>query len=225
MMGGIDTNIHGATPMKGLYSAGESACVSINGANRLGSNSLTELLVFGARAGKSAAEYVTSQKSANAALSSLTSDEISRLDKQFLKKTGGNERIADLRKEMHKCMEEGAGIYRTEVSLKKSQEVILSLQERFKNVAIADRSYTFNTELIGVIELSYLLDIAEAVVQAALCRRESRGSHQRLDFPTRDDQNYLAHSLSFRKEQSPPEIKYHPVTITRWPPGERVYGR
>ncbi len=225
MMGGIHTDIHGATPIQGLYSAGESACVSINGANRLGSNSLTELLVFGARAGKYAAEYATRQKSTSSSLSSLASDEISRLDKQFLKKTDGTERIADLRKEMHKCMEEGAGIYRTEVSLQKSQGVIRSLQERFMNISISDKSYTFNTELISAIELSSLLDIAEAIIQSALYRKESRGSHQRTDYPKRDDQNYLTHSLAYRKDNGFPEIKYHPVTITRWPPGERVYGR
>lgn len=225
MMGGIHTDIEGKTPVSGLYAAGEAACVSINGANRLGSNSLTELLVFGARAGKMAAAFAESQKALSPVSESLAKEEIERLDRQYLKKTTGTERIADLRKEMHTCMEDGAGIYRTQVSLQKSQEVIQSLQERFKNIAIADRSRTFNTELIGAIELSYLLDIAESIIQSALLRKESRGSHQRTDFPKRDDQNFLAHSLAYRKNQSLPEIQYHPVTITRWPPGERVYGR
>src|SRR5882672_3225344 len=226
MMGGVHTNIQGATPLPGLYAAGESACVSINGANRLGSNSLTELLVFGARAGKVASEYATRQKSSRSSfLSSMASDEIGRLDKQFLKKSDGKERIANLRNEMHKCMEEGAGIYRTEGSLKNSQEVIRSLQERFMDISISDKSHTFNTELISAIELSSLLDIAEAIIQSALLRKESRGSHQRTDFPKRDDQNYLTHSLAYRRDNELPEIKYHPVTITRWPPGERVYGR
>ena len=225
MMGGIHTDINGATPLKGLYSAGEAACVSINGANRLGSNSLTELLVFGARAGKLAAEFAVNQKSNPAALASLAQKEMDEFDARFLKKIDGNERIADLRKEMHTCMEEGAGIYRTQSSLLKSQGVIQSLQERFINISITDKSHTFNTELIGAIELSYLLDIAEVIIQSALNRKESRGSHQRSDFPKRDDQNYLAHSLAYRKDKDLPEIKYHPVTITRWPPGERVYGR
>ncbi|MEK6780082.1 MAG: fumarate reductase (quinol) flavoprotein subunit [Bacteroidota bacterium] len=225
MMGGIHTDIMGATPLKGLYAAGEAACVSINGANRLGSNSLTELLVFGARAGKCAAEFAVNQKSNPSALSSLAQKEMDLFDAQFLKKLGGTERIVDLRKEMHTCMEEGAGIYRTQSSLLKSQAVIRSLQERFMNISITDKSHTFNTELIGAIELSYLLDIAEAIIQSALNRKESRGSHQRSDYPKRDDQNYLAHSLAYRKAKELPEIKYHPVTITRWPPGERVYGR
>ena len=225
MMGGIHTDIMGATPMKGLYAAGEAACVSINGANRLGSNSLTELLVFGARAGQKAAEFAASEKSGQSVAGRLAKDAYGRFETQYLRGGNGKERIADLRKEMHKCMEEGAGIYRTDNSLKKSQNVIATLQERFRNISIADKSKTFNTELINVIEFSYLLDIAEGIVQSAIHRKESRGSHQRTDFPKRDDQNYLAHSLAFRKENQFPEIKYHPVTITRWPPGERVYGR
>ncbi len=225
MMGGIHTDIEGATPMPGLYAAGEAACVSINGANRLGSNSLTELLVFGSRAGKSAAQFAATQQSGGTSVASLASDEMDRLNRQYLKKSGGTERIADIRKAMHTCMESGAGIYRTQASLEKSQEVVRTLKERFKNIAIADTSRVFNTELIAAIELSYLLDIAETIIQAALLRKESRGSHQRTDFPQRDDKNFLAHSLVFKKEQAPPEVKYHPVTITRWPPGERIYGR
>jgi fumarate reductase flavoprotein subunit len=225
MMGGIHTDIIGATPLKGLYAAGETACVSINGANRLGSNSLTELLVFGNRAGRNAAEYALTQDGANRHISAMAFDEAMRIDRQFLNKSGGKEKIAGLRKEMHTCMEEGAGIYRTELSLKKSQDKVKELQERFNDVAIEDHSKTFNTELISAFELSYLLDIAESIVQCALNRKESRGSHQRIDFPKRDDEKFLAHSLASRRENDVPEIKYTPVTITRWPPGERVYGR
>jgi fumarate reductase flavoprotein subunit len=225
MMGGIHTDIEGATPMPGLYAAGEAACVSINGANRLGSNSLTELLVFGSRAGRSAAAYAATQQPVNSSVASLAADEMDRLNRLFLKKSGGTERIADLRKAMHTCMESGAGIYRTQASLEKSQDVIRTLKDRFLNIKIADTSKVFNTELIAAIELSYLLEIAETIIQAALLRKESRGSHQRTDFPKRDDSSFLAHSLVYRKEQALPEVKYHPVTITRWPPGERVYGR
>jgi len=225
VMGGIHTDINGATPLKGLYAAGETACVSINGANRLGSNSLTELLVFGNRAGVNAAEFASSQHGVDRAVAALASDEALRLDREFLSKLGGSEKIADLRKEMHTCMEEGAGIYRTEVSLKSSQSKIRELQERFKNIRIEDKSKTFNTQLTSAIELSYLLDNAEAIVQSALHRKESRGSHQRLDFPAREDEKFLAHSLAYRKENGFPEIKYSPVSITKWPPGERIYGR
>ena len=225
MMGGIHTDMHGATPLKGLYAAGEVACVSINGANRLGSNSLTELLVFGARAGKAAAHFALEQKEPGSAIAALAADETKRLEKQFLRKEGGSERSAALRSEMHRAMEEGAGIYRDQASLKKSEEVVRDLQERFLNISLADHSYTFNTELTSVLELSYILDVAEAIVQSALKRTESRGSHQRTDHPDRDDQNFLAHSLAYRNENNPPRIEYLPVTITRWPPGERVYGR
>ncbi|MGH2569456.1 MAG: fumarate reductase (quinol) flavoprotein subunit, partial [Bacteroidota bacterium] len=187
MMGGIDTDIHGATPLKGLYAAGECACVSINGANRLGSNSLTEILVFGARAGKAAAQFALEQVSFSASIPALTDDEGKRLEKQFFGNGKRSERIATVRKEMHQTMEEGAGIYRTEASLKQSEGVIRSLQERFKNIALSDKSYTFNTELISAIELSYMLDVAESIIQSALKRKESRGSHQRSDYSKRDD--------------------------------------
>jgi fumarate reductase flavoprotein subunit len=226
MMGGVHTDIHGATPLKGLYAAGEVACVSINGANRLGSNSLTELLVFGARAGKAAAHFAADQQAPSTSIwDALVIDETGRIEKQFLRKEGGNERIATLRSEMHKAMEEGAGIYRNQASLKKSEEIIRNLQERFLNLAIADRSFTFNTEITAAMELSYMLDVAESIIQSALQRTESRGSHQRTDHPQRDDQKFLAHSLAYRNEDGPPRMEYLPVTITRWPPGERVYGR
>ncbi len=223
MMGGIHTDLSGATSLAGLYAAGETACVSINGANRLGSNSLTELLVFGSRAGWSAANFASGNQSSSS-VDSISLDEIKKLENLFAKKNG-SEKIVDIRKEMHISMEEGAGIYRSENTLKKSQSTIVSLQHRIQNVSITDHSATFNTELIAAIELSYMLDVAESVVQSALQRKESRGSHQRTDFPKRDDQNFLSHSLAYRKELSQPEIKYTPVTITKWPPGERVYGR
>lgn len=227
MMGGIDTDINGATPLEGLFAAGETACVSINGANRLGSNSLTELLVFGARAGKAAAEYASGQTSSfSSALEGLANDEKKRIEKIFFSDKGGSsETVAGIRKEMHQAMEGGAGIYRTEKSLTASREVIQELRERFSNLTLRDNSYTFNTELISALELSSMLDIAETVIQSALERTESRGSHQRIDHPERDDQDFLAHSLAYKSGEGPPKISYKPVTITRWPPGERKYGR
>ncbi|MCG8604257.1 FAD-binding protein, partial [bacterium] len=225
MMGGVHTDIHGATPLKCLYAAGEVACVSINGANRLGSNSLTELLVFGARAGKAAANFASDQPEIGVHVAALAKDEAKRLQEEFFRSDGGNESIATLRKEMHEAMEGGAGIYRDKASLEKSQEVISDLQARFLNLTISDHSLTFNTELVSAIELSYMLDVAEAIVQSALQRKESRGSHQRTDYPMRDDKNFLAHSLAYRSEDDPPKIEHLPVTITRWPAGERVYGK
>jgi len=225
MMGGISTDAHGATPLPGLYAAGEAACVSINGANRLGSNSLTEILVFGARAGKAAAAFAAEQAQPDPSILTQAHDEQRRLEEKFLRKTGGRERIATLRAEMHETMEESAGIYRAGASLEKAVEKLQSLQERFHDLTLDDRSYTFNTELTAALELSYMLDGAEAIVQSALKRRESRGSHQRTDYPKRDDTEFLGHSLAYRAVDGPPRIEYLPVTITRWPPGQRVYGR
>jgi len=225
MMGGIHTDIHGATSLAGLFAAGEVACVSINGANRLGSNSLTELLVFGARAGTAAAAFASRQRKPSPSVLAQAQDEEWRLGERFLRKTGGTEKVAGLRTEMQKTMEESAGIYRTASVLEEAARKLRELQERFHDVSLEDRSYTFNTELIAVLELSYMLDVAEAIVHSALQRRESRGSHQRTDYPKRDDTQFLAHSLATRGENGSPRIEYLPVTITRWPPAQRVYGR
>jgi fumarate reductase flavoprotein subunit len=225
MMGGIHTDIHGATPLPGLYAAGEAACVSINGANRLGSNSLTEILVFGARAGMAAAAFAAEQAGVSPALVAQAQDEHRRLEERFLRKSGGNERIATLRAEMHQIMEESAGIYRTETVLKEAAGKLKRLQERFQDLSLDDKSYTFNTEVTAALELSYMLDVGQTIVQSALERTESRGSHQRSDYPQRDDERFLAHSLAYRAENGSPRIEYRPVTITRWPPGKRVYGR
>lgn len=226
MMGGVHTDIHAATPIKGLFAAGEAACVSINGANRLGSNSLTECLVFGARAGRNATIFASEQKAGSAApVIAQALDEKRRLESEFLHKAGGRERIATIREEMQQAMEAGAGIYRTHESVAAAAVTISRLQERFADIAITDHSRTFNTELTAALELAYMLDVAEAIIQCALQRRESRGSHQRSDFPQRDDQHYLAHSLVYRHDDGTTRVEYLPVTITRWPPGERVYGR
>jgi fumarate reductase flavoprotein subunit len=225
VMGGVHTNIHGETPLAGLYAAGEAACVSINGANRLGSNSLTELLVFGARAGKAAATYASSQKKPGGPVLAQARDEQQRLRQQFLLKTTGKESIATLRQAMQETMERSAGIYREASSLQQAVSALQQLQERFRDVAIHDHSYTFNTELTTALELSYMLDLAQVIVTSALERRESRGSHQRTDFQKRDDGQFLAHSVARRAADGSPRIEYLPVTITRWPPAERVYGR
>ena len=224
MMGGVSTDSNGATPLPGLYAAGECACVSINGANRLGSNSLPELLVFGARAGRSAAEFAARQRTPGSAVSSQAVDEEHRLQ-DLLGKRGGKERIATLRTEMQQAMEKSAGIYRTQASLEQGAAVLGRLSERYPDLALDDRSQTFNTELTSALELGYMLELARAIVASALWRKESRGSHQRTDFPKRDDQGYLSHSLTYRAEDAAPRVEALPVSITRWPPGERVYGR
>jgi fumarate reductase flavoprotein subunit len=224
MMGGVHTDLDGATPLRGLYAAGEVACVSINGANRLGSNSLPELLVFGTRAGRAAAEFAREQKAPGRQVLAQALDEEARLQDQFLQKTGGRERISTLREEMQATMEKSAGIYRSGDSLAGAAGKLHELQERFHNVALDDRSQVFNTELVTAIELAFMLDVAESMVQSALQRTESRGAHQRTDFPQRNDEKFLAHSLVYRKAAGRPRVEYLPVTITRWPPGERVYG-
>ncbi len=224
MMGGIHTDVHAATPLPGLYAAGEAACVSINGANRLGSNSLTECLVFGARAGKAAASFVRERPEfSHAALAAQARDEEQRLASQFIRKEGGTERIAALRAEMHQSMESGAGIYREAASLRETCDRLARLRQRFAHLRLEDHSRTFNTELTAALELDFMLDLAEAVAHSALARTESRGSHQRTDYPQRDDQRFLRHTLAYRTD-GPPRIDYLEVVITRWPPGERVYG-
>ena len=223
MMGGISTDINAKTTLPGLYAAGETACVSINGANRLGSNSLTELLVFGNRAGRAAAAHATNVAApASAAIEALAADEQRRLDRQFLRKDGGKERIATVRQEMQKAMEEGAGIYRDEQKMEQACRTLKTLRERFKHIIIEDRGSTFNTEVMNALELDFMLDVAEAVANSALLRRESRGSHTRTDFPKRDDENFLKHTLAYRTPDGP-KIEYLPVTITRWTPEERKY--
>jgi fumarate reductase flavoprotein subunit len=225
MMGGVHTDTSGATPLKGLYAAGEAACVSLNGANRLGSNSLGELLVFGARAGRAAAEYAsqTAMPSANPVLA-LGADEERRIESEYLRKTGGSEKISALREAMQHTMEAGAGIYRTRVSLAEAADKIAEMQERYRTISMEDHSLAFNTQLIAALELGFLLDVAETILQCALQREESRGAHQRIDFPERDDTKFLAHSMVSRGKNGRPEVSYLPVTITRWPPGKRVYG-
>jgi fumarate reductase flavoprotein subunit len=226
MMGGVHTDIHGATPIAGLYAAGEAACVSINGANRLGSNSLPELLVFGARAGRAAAEYASQHRTNGNSerVAAQARDEERRLGAIVTRRTGG-ERMATIRDEMHKAMEQGAGIYRSGETLNRAVSALRALQERACQVRIEDHTSTFNTERIAALELSFMLDVAETIVNTAARREESRGAHQRTDFTARDDGRFLAHSLVSRNADGSCRVEYHPVTMTRWPPGERVYGR
>jgi fumarate reductase flavoprotein subunit len=223
MMGGIHTDMNGATPLPGLYAAGECACVSINGANRLGSNSLPELLVFGARAGRAAAEYASQGFDLNPRVIAQKTDEHRRLEHDLLDKKG-RERIADIRDEMQQAMERSAGIYRTGATLEEGVQTLRDLYERYRDISIEDHSKTFNTERVSALELAFMLDVASAIVTAALAREESRGAHQRTDFPKREDQRYLAHALVHRNPDGSARVEYLPVTITRWPPAERVYG-
>ena len=223
MMGGIHTDIDGATPIPGLFAAGETACVSINGANRLGSNSLSECLVFGARAGRAAARTAVDAPSASDVLLEATAkDQKQHLSDAFFESTPGNERTADIRSDLQKTMERGAGIYRTEEELVEACGQIDKLRERYDALALDDHSQVFNTDLIAALELGCMLDVAETVARAALLRQESRGSHSRSDFESRDDERFLNHSLAY-KQEGQPRIEYLPATITRWQPEERTY--
>lgn len=224
VMGGVHTDIDGATPIAGLYAAGEAACVSLNGANRLGSNSLTECLVFGARAGRAAAEFTDRAGPAGPALDAQVRDEERRIG-ALRGRSDGTERIAAVRTGMQAAMEASAGIYRSAAAIEAGAGTIGGLRERARRLKLDDPSTTFNTELVSALELEYMLDLAEVILRSALQRNESRGAHQRTDYPDRDDERFLAHSLAHRAEDGSARIEPLPVTITRWPPGDRVYGR
>ena len=225
MMGGIHTDIDAATPVPGLYAAGECACVSINGANRLGSNSLTELLVFGGRAGRHAAEYARENPSNSHEDQVLNQAQEARqrITDMFLREDSG-ENIALLRKEMSTTIESGAGIYRTEDTLRETCDRLVELRSRYANIHLEDKSNVFNTNLTYTLEVGSMLDAALAMAYSALHRKESRGSHQRLDYTNRDDENYLKHSMAYYQGKAEPRIDYQEVVITRSPPAERVYG-
>ena len=224
MMGGIHTNTQAATPLPGLFAAGECACVSINGANRLGSNSLTEILVFGNRAGLSAVEHIGSAdtKGNSAAIAKLAEEAQERVMALF-RKTDATETISGLRGEMMETMEAGAGIYRTAESLNKTCETIAAVRARHSGVGLQDKSNVFNTDLFSALELRCMLDVAEAIAVGARERKESRGSHQRLDFEPRDDKKYLKHTLAYHQGDQAPRIEYLDVTITKSQPGVRDY--
>jgi fumarate reductase flavoprotein subunit len=223
MMGGIDTDLVGRTRLPGLYAAGEAACVSMNGANRLGSNSLSECLVFGARSGRQAAEdTLGASQTDERPVERLAQAEQARLVATYLEKERGRERISAIRRELQVAMERGAGVFRTEESLKEAVEEVRGLRERYRDMALDDRDRAFNTELVAALELENMLDVAETVVRSGLERRESRGSHTRRDHPDRDDERFLKHSLAFTAPEGP-RIEYGDVSITRWPPAERKY--
>ncbi|MBO0888068.1 FAD-binding protein [Candidatus Bathyarchaeota archaeon] len=223
MMGGVHTDMHGFTGMPGLYAAGEVACVTMNGANRLGSNSLTECLVFGAEAGKAAAQYAMKRTgpSFGNPLQGEALTEEKRIYDGLLKHEQG-ERISTIRTEMQAEMEKYVGIYRDENGLKEACRIIGALKTRLRNGIVEDKDHVYNTDLVSALELDFMLDVAETIPYSALLRRESRGAHYRTDYEKRDDANFLKHSMA-HKTTGQPKIDYSPVTITRWKPEERVY--
>ncbi|GGV80564.1 succinate dehydrogenase flavoprotein subunit [Streptomyces griseoloalbus] len=229
-MGGIPTNVEGevladnTTVVPGLYAAGEVACVSVHGANRLGTNSLLDINVFGKRAGIAAAEY--SQKADFVELpenpESLVVEQIERL-----RSSTGTERVATIRRELQETMDANVMVFRTEQTIKTAVEKIAELRERYRNVAIQDKGKRFNTDLLEAIELGNLLDLAEVMAVSALARKESRGGHYREDYPNRDDVNFMRHTMAYREVgadgSETVRLDYKPVVQTRYQPMERKY--
>ena len=226
-MGGIIADGNTASTLPGLYSVGECSSVGIHGANRLGSNSLTELIVFGKIAGEHAAQFAKKNPKAAAPTARvLEQAKAAESGAEALRsRQTGTERIATIRKEMAQSMEDGCGIYRTAVTMQATCDKLAELRQRYKNIKLDDHSQGWNTEWLLAIELGYLLDVAESMAHSALNRKESRGSHQRLDgFEARDDVNFLQHSLAYYQGDGPPRIAYGPVKITSSQPGTRAYG-
>ena len=231
-MGGIPTSIKAEvladndTVVPGLYAAGEVACVSVHGANRLGTNSLLDINVFGRRAGIYAAEYA-----ATAEFVDLPDDPTALVDEQLsrLRDGDGGERVAAIRAELQATMDINAQVYRTEASLKQALSDLTTLRARFANVTVQDKGTRFNTDLLEAVELGFLLDLAEVLVVSALARRESRGGHFREDYPTRDDEQFMRHTMAYRAQAgsgfagSEVQLDYKPVTVTRYQPMERKY--
>jgi fumarate reductase flavoprotein subunit len=224
MMGGVDADISGVTPLPGLYAAGECANVGLNGGNRLGSNSLSECLVFGAATGRMAAEYVSSAQPVGAnPIDSMLRDETKRIEMDYLDKKSGDESIGVIREEMQHDMDAGAGVFRTRDGLEKLTKQLGNLRGRFGRIKIEDSSRTFNTELMAALELDYMLEVAEVITYSALAREESRGAHARRDFPERNDEKYLKHTIATHANELAPRLEYRDVRITNFKPQARAY--
>ncbi|MDX8032486.1 succinate dehydrogenase flavoprotein subunit [Lentzea sp. BCCO 10_0856] len=229
-MGGIPTNIHGEVlrdndnVVPGLYAAGECACVSVHGANRLGTNSLLDINVFGRRAGIAAAEYALSRESHV----DLPENPAASVEAQVALALSehGQERVADIRTELQATMDANASVYRTEDTLKKALHDVQALKERYAHIQVQDKGKRFNTDLLEAVELGFLLELAEVLVHGALERKESRGGHAREDYPNRDDTNFMRHSMFYKQGDgltADIRMDYKPVTFTRYKPMERKY--
>ena len=231
-MGGIPTNIRAEvlsdndTVVPGLYAAGECACVSVHGANRLGTNSLLDINVFGKRAGRYAVEYAKTAK--QVPLPEDAADEVvAMLEK--VRKAKGKEKVAQLRKELQETMDKNAQVFRTEETLQEAFDKIMELRKRYENISIQDQGRRFNTDLLEAVELGFLLDLAEVTVITCRERRESRGAHLREDFPDRDDKKFMVHSMAYKIDKidkatgTNMKLGWKPVVITNYQPMERKY--
>lgn len=220
-MGGIKTNIKTATQISGLFAAGECSCISIHGANRLGTNSTSDCLVFGAVAGAEAAKYALSNRSFNGLSNKKLLSEETRVFDTLLS-NDGDERVSVLRDRLRRAMNDNVWIFRTGDQLADALKDVRTLKERFQNVRVEDKGGAFNTALTEVLQLDFMLDLAEVTVVSALARTESRGAHARRDYPKRDDDHWLRHTLAYYTTEGP-QLTYAPVTITKWPPTARTY--
>jgi succinate dehydrogenase / fumarate reductase, flavoprotein subunit len=219
-MGGVDTDVWGRTPLEGLYAAGECACVSVHGANRLGGNALMETITFGKRAGAHAADWALTHTTIEVP-PSLETDAQREL-KELLDRDDG-ERPWSIRNELAETMHVNFGVFRREDQMRKQGEIVSSLRERFQHVVVEDKGQVFNNDLTQALELGFLLDLAECMVVSGLARKESRGAHARpYDFPERDDENYMRHTLVTWRDGAP-KLEWKPVTMTKWQPMERTY--
>ena len=227
-MGGIPTDVNArvlsdatGTVLPGVYSAGESACVSVHGANRLGTNSLLDIVVFGKRAGQSMVDYVSSTKPMP--LSDNAAEDLTNKIENLMEKDHSLEfSVPRIREELQDTMEENAKIFRSEESLEKQTKILSDLRDRYQNVTISDKGKVFNTELLEAIELEYLLDMSDTTVASALHRKESRGAHSRVDHVERDDKNWLKHSFAFKNGDSV-KLEYKDVELGNYEPKERKY--
>ncbi|UCG36329.1 MAG: succinate dehydrogenase/fumarate reductase flavoprotein subunit [Candidatus Bathyarchaeota archaeon] len=219
-MGGISANIHSETSIAGLFAAGECSCMSLHGANRLGTNSTAECLVFGAVSGREAAKYALANSFPELSKERALTEEKRIFD--GILASNGDERVASLRNEMRQIMNGKAWIFRDGHHLQTALKEIRALRKKFENIAVEDKDKQYNTGLIGALQLDFTLDLAEITVASALARTESRGAHYRFDYPKRDDKEWLKHTLAYYSKDGP-RLEYTPVTITRWPPTERTY--
>jgi succinate dehydrogenase / fumarate reductase flavoprotein subunit len=219
-MGGVDTDVWGRTALEGLYAAGECACVSVHGANRLGGNALMETITFGKRAGAHAADWALSHTTIEVP-PSLESDTEREL-KELLDRSDG-ERPWSIRNELAETMHENFGVFRREDQMRKQGKIVSALRERYEHVVVEDKGQVFNNDLTQALELGFLLELADCMVVSGLARKESRGAHARPhDYPDRDDENYLRHTI-VTWEAGEPKLNWKPVTVTKWQPMERTY--
>jgi succinate dehydrogenase / fumarate reductase flavoprotein subunit len=223
IMGGVKTDVNGATPIPGLYAAGEVACVSVHGGNRLGANSLLDTLIFGRRAGEHAAQRAAAMPmpSRDTGRDQLKND-LAEID-QIMARPRTGRRISEIKDELGTIMNRYVAVFRDEAGLLQAHEVVRRLKEEAKTAYIDDRGTVFNQDVLGAIELGYMLDCAEAIVVGAIERKESRGAQFRTDFPERNDDEWLKHIDITANGEDVPNVSYSPVTITRWQPEERKY--